>query len=263
MLALLAQLESVLGDPGANAVRAVAALEAHPEADIAVFPELFLSAYHLPDVTESARPAGCDELCLVAAAAAAVSTGVVIGFAERLEGGGVANAAACIDADGELVGVYRKTQLFGAEQAAFQAGRELNVVDLAGRAVGLLICFDVEFPEPARRLALAGAELLVTASANMDPFGDDHELASRARALENRLPHLYVNAVGTLGGNLLVGRSRAIGAAGDVLAEAPEHAEALLVVPVPTAGAEDDRVEYLRHLPDDLPVVVRGRTVRP
>jgi len=74
---------------------------------------------------------------------------------------------------------------------------------------------------------------------------------------------LYVNAVGTLGGNLLVGRSRAIGAAGDVLAEAPEHAEALLVVPVPTAGAEDDRVEYLRHLPDDLPVVVRGRTVRP
>src|SRR5436190_10734250 len=88
MLALLAQLESVFGDPGANAVRAVAALEAHPEADLAVFPELFLSAYHLPDVTESARPAGCDELCLVAAAAAAVSTGVVIGFAERLEGGG-------------------------------------------------------------------------------------------------------------------------------------------------------------------------------
>jgi (R)-amidase len=263
MLALLAQLESVPEDPGANAARAVAALEAHPAADLAVFPELFLSAYDLAGVAESARPAGCDELRLVAAAAAAVSTAVVIGFAERLDGGGVANAAACIDADGELVGVYRKTQLFGAEQAAFEAGRELNVVDLAGRAVGPLICFDVEFPEPARQLALAGAELLVTASANMEPFGDDHELASRARALENRLPHLYVNAVGTPGGNRLVGRSRAIGPGGDVLAEAPEHAEALLVVPVPTAGAEDDRVEYLRYLPDDLPVVLRRRTGRP
>ena len=49
-----------------------------------------------------------------------------------------------------------------------------------------------------RALALAGAELLVTASANMEPFGPDHEIATRARALENRLPHVYVNAIGTI-----------------------------------------------------------------
>jgi (R)-amidase len=263
MLALLAQLESVAGDLAANAARAAEAIGSHPEADIAVFPELFLGGYDLGALAESARPAACEELQAVAAAAARASTAVVIGFAERLDGGGLANAAACIDADGELAHVYRKTHLFGAEQAAFEPGRELSVVDLASTAVGPLICFDVEFPEPARRLALAGAELLVTASANMEPFGDDHELASRARALENRLPHLYVNAVGTLAGNRFVGRSRAIGPGGEILVEAPEDAEALLLVGIPGPGTADERVDYLRHLADPLPVVLRGRTVRP
>jgi predicted amidohydrolase len=53
--ALLAQLESVLKDPAANAARAAEALAAHPEADIAVFPELFLSAYDLRALDETAR----------------------------------------------------------------------------------------------------------------------------------------------------------------------------------------------------------------
>ena len=59
-----------------------------------------------------------------------------------------------------------------------------------------MICFDVEFPEVARSLAKAGANLLVTVSANMDPFGRDHDVFATARALENGVPHLYVNQVG-------------------------------------------------------------------
>jgi (R)-amidase len=95
-----------------------------------------------------------------------------------------------------------------------------------------LICYDIEFPEPARELAAAGAELLVTASANMAPFGPDHERATRERALENRLPHLYTNGVGAIGGLRLVGGSRSVDAAGTVLADAGFAEENLLVVPV-------------------------------
>ena len=62
--------------------------------------------------------------------------------------------------------------------------------------------------------------LLVTASANMAPFGPDHEVATRVRAAENHLPHLYVNGVGTIGGLRLVGGSRSVDASGTVLAEA-------------------------------------------
>jgi (R)-amidase len=253
--ALLAQLASTPGDTGANAARAVSAIAAHPDVELAVFPELFLGGYDLRLLETTARPVDCPELAAIAAAAASAATAVVVGFAERTADGRIANSLACFDADGSLAGVYRKLQLFDAEAQAFEPGVDLRVVQLAGTRVGLLTCFDVEFPELARALACAGAELLVTPSANMHPFTLDHELASRARALENRLPHLYVNAVGSPNGLRLVGHSRSIDAAGVVLADAPSEDETLLVVTVGSAGGGDDRVDYLRHLPRALHVV--------
>ena len=232
MRALLAQLASVPGQTEANAARVVEILGAHRDVEIAVFPELFLGGYDLSQVGQSARSPDSPELQSIAAAAAAASTAVVVGFAERAEDGSFFNSVACIDRDGSLAGLYRKRRLFGSEPDAFQAGDEHRVVRLAGLAVGPLICFDVEFPEPARELAAAGAELLVTASANMAPFGPDHEAATRARALENRLPHLYTNGVGAIGGFQLVGGSRSLDASGVVLAEAGSDEEALLVVPI-------------------------------
>ena len=256
MHALLAQLASVQGHPPANAERAVEELTARPEVEIAVFPELFLSGYDLSLLDQTALALDCPELRAVANAAQVASTAVVVGFAERCAGGSFANSVACIDADGSLAGVYRKTQLFGAERRVFRPGDALRIVRLAGVNVGPLICFDVEFPEPARQLARAGAELLITASANMDPFVADHEIATRARALENRVPHLYANAVGTVGSTRFVGHSRSVAATGDVLSAAASTEEALLVAPVGTAGTDDERVDYLRQLRHDLDVAV-------
>jgi len=230
--ALLAQLASIPGETQANAERAVKALGDHPEVNIAVFPELYLGGYDLSLAPESACAPDSPELRAIAAAAAATSTAVVVGFAERAEDGSLFNSVACIDRDGSLAGVYRKTRLFGAEPDVFEAGDEQRLVRLAGLDVGPLICFDIEFPEPARELAAAGAELLVTSSANMAPFGPDHERATRERALENRLPHLYANGVGAIGGLRLVGGSRSVDASGAVLAEAGSDGESLLVVPV-------------------------------
>ncbi|HEV3407651.1 MAG TPA: nitrilase-related carbon-nitrogen hydrolase, partial [Gaiellaceae bacterium] len=225
------------------------------DADLAVFPELFLSGYSLREVVRAARAAGGAELAAVADAARAASTAVVVGFVERTADG-VANSVACIERDGTLRCVYRKVQLFGAETDAFVPGRELVVVELAGRRVAPLICFDVEFPELARRLAVAGADLLVTASANMEPFYADHDVATRARALENRIPHLYANLVGSSGPLRFVGGSRSIGPGGDVLTEAAHTREEVLVASVAPAGADDERVDYVRQLPQDVPVVV-------
>ena len=232
MHALLAQLASVAGETQANAERAVETLGAHPEVEIAVFPELFLGDYDLALVPQSARAPDCPELGAIAHAAAAVSTAVVVGFAERAEDGTLFNSVACIDSDGSLAGVYRKTRLFGAEPDVFEPGDTLDVVRLAGLDVGPMICFDIEFPEPARVLAAAGAELLVTASANMAPFGPDHERATRERAVENHVPHLYANGIGEIGGFQLVGGSRSVEASGAVLADAGFAQENLLVVPV-------------------------------
>src|SRR5207253_1895643 len=166
-------MASVPGSPNVNAERAAAVLAAHPDAEIAVFPELFLGGYDLSRLADSARPADSAELRTVAEAAAALSTAVVVGFAERNADGTFSNSVACIDRD---------------------------------------------------------------------------------RALENRLPHLYVNGVGTIGGLRLVGLSRSVGPAGDVLAEAGAEEE-LLVAPVARPGADDERVDYLRHLPDPLDII--------
>jgi predicted amidohydrolase len=83
-----------------------------------------------------------------------------------------------------------------------------------------MICFDVEFPEVARTLARRGADMLVTISANMEPFGPDHDTAARAQALENGLPHLYVNLVGEVDPNRFTGNSQVVDLEGRVLLRA-------------------------------------------
>jgi predicted amidohydrolase len=252
--ALLAQMTCRIGDVEGNAARAVAAIREHPEADLAIFPELYLSGYTYRELGELARDPECNELRAVAAAAAEAATAVVIGFAERTSRG-VANSVACIDESGALAGVYRKTMLFESEaEAGFLEGEELLVVELAGRRVAPLICFDIEFPEPARQVTLAGADLLVTASANMDPFYIDHAVGAVARAHENRLPHLYSNLVGSGDGLVFVGASRSIAPTGEILVEASRDRQELLLVPVAELGGFDERTNYPKYVRPARPV---------
>jgi predicted amidohydrolase len=243
--AALAQLSSVPGDSEANARRAATLLADYPAVDLAVFPELFLVGYDLSRVEEIALPVDCEEVRIAAAAAAEARTAVVIGFAERVSRGRVANSAALISADGVVAGIYRKTHLFGDERRVFVAGDHLLLVRLGETLVAPLVCFDLEFPEPARRLVGVGAELLVTISANMAPFYEDHLLLGRSRALENRVPHLYVNRVGEEDGLRFVGGSRSIAADGAVLSELAHADEDVLVAPVGSAGVDDERLDYL------------------
>jgi predicted amidohydrolase len=167
---------------------------------------------------------------------------------------------ACFDTDGSVAGVYRKVNLFPPEgDAGFLLGEEFVVVELAGRRVGPLICFDIEFPEPGRELALAGVDLLVTASANMDPYYLDHAVGCVARAHENRLPHLYANMVGEGEGLVFVGASRVVAPTGEVVVEASRDREELLVVDVPEAVGYDEHTAYPGLVRKNIPVRVLDR----
>jgi predicted amidohydrolase len=226
-----------------------AAVARHPAA-LVVFPELALNGYDLADVARHALQPDGAELGAVAAAAREARSRVVVGFAERVDGG-VANSAACFDADGTLAGVYRKTHLFGGERRTFVAGTGLQPIAVGGTALGVMVCFDVEFPEVARTLARRGAELLVTISANMDPFGDDHDLLVRSRALESHLPHVYVNRTGTQGRWAFVGRTQAVRHDGSVIARL-EGEPGELAVDVELGGGFDERVDYVAQLRPEL-----------
>src|SRR5918999_2653513 len=251
----LAQLSPHLREPEANIDTMRRVVAQHPEADLIAFPELFLSGYTVTDVDELAVRQDAPELESLADVAREHSTALIVGAAERVSDG-VANSAICVDERGDLVAVYRKVQLYGGDESdAFVAGDELLVVELCGVKVGLMICFDVEFPEVARALARAGAELLVTISANMEPFGNDHAVFTSARALENGLPHAYVNQVGPGDKNLtFVGGSTVVSPDGEIYAQAGSLEEELLGVRLLPAKS-NLREDYLSQLRSPMPSV--------
>jgi predicted amidohydrolase len=255
LIVALAQLSPTLRESEANIETMRKVVDECPEADLIVFPELYLSGYVLDGVEELAvRPEG-PELQSIANIARENSTALVFGAPERVEGE-VANSAFCVDERGTIAAVYRKVQLYkGDESAAFVAGDELLVVELRRIKIGLMICFDVEFPEVARVLAQAGADLFVTISANMEPFGNDHAVFCSARAIENGLPHVYVNQVGSAGTLNFVGGSTLVSADGEIRAQASSSEEKIPTVTLLLPARSSVREDYLKELRSPMPTV--------
>ena len=254
----LAQLSPHLRETKANVDTMRRVVAEHPEADLVIFPELFLSGYTTTGVEELAVRVDGPEFGSLADVARENSTALIVGAAERV-GGGVANSAVCVDERGDVAAVYRKVQVYGGKESdAFVAGDELLVVELCGVKTGLMICFDVEFPELARALARAGAELLVTISANMEPFGNDHAVFASARALENGLTHAYVNQVGPgERGLIFTGGSKIVSPDGQTFARGDSSREAVLDAKLSLPMKSNAREDYLSQLRSPLPEVRR------
>lgn len=150
------RLSPTLGDVAANLAMVRRALAA-VSADVVVLPELVTSGY----VFSSAEEAAACAISPDALASWGESGAIVIGgFCERGDDGRLYNSAAVVDASGVLA-VYRKTHLWDRERLIFTPGSELPpVLDTRFGRIGVLVCYDLEFPEMPRTLALRGAELL-------------------------------------------------------------------------------------------------------
>lgn len=176
-------------------------------ARLIAFPELFPTGYDRAAVV--ATPSGeASQGVLEWAAhlAQELDAYLVVPFPEWVHDR-VFNAAALIDPAGRVQGIYRKAFLYGWEQELFRPGRDFPLFSVNGVAVGLLICYDAEFPEPARRLVLQGAELLVVPSVWSRGAGWRWAIQLPARALDNTVYLLGVNAAGEdgCGGSILLG----------------------------------------------------------
>jgi deaminated glutathione amidase len=171
------------------------------------------------------------------------------------------NTTLLFDPAGERVAVYRKIHLYDVEiagrvsyqESRFVApGSETVVTDVGGVPTGLSICYDLRFPELYRRLAIAGAKILVVPAAFMMHTGRDHwEVLLRARAIENQC---YVVAAGQIGdhepGRTCFGRSMIIDPWGTVLAQAPD------AVGIVTADVDLGRLDTIRA---ELPSLANRR----
>ncbi|MEN1884044.1 carbon-nitrogen hydrolase family protein [Streptomyces mirabilis] len=182
-------------------------------AGLVAAPEMFLTGYAIGDgIARLAEPADGDSADAVAEIATRHGVAVVYGYPER-EGETVYNSAQLISADGTRLANYRKTHLFGCfERDHFTPGEQPVVqADLNGLRVGLMICYDVEFPENVRAHALAGTDLLVVPTAQMHPFQFVAESVVPVRAFENQMYVAYVNRVGPEGEFEFVGLSTLAG----------------------------------------------------
>jgi predicted amidohydrolase len=160
--------------------------------------------------------------------AATLAVHLVLGTYERGEPEGVVyNTAVLIGPDGAVLGTYRKTHPYCTESVDgggwVTAGDEAVVVETSLGRIGMIICFDGDFPELARVEAVLGAEVIVRPSALLRP-ADIWELTNRARAYDNHVFVIGANATGIdPAGVLYFGNSMIVGPVGQVLARAASH----------------------------------------
>ncbi|WP_394788304.1 carbon-nitrogen hydrolase family protein [Rhodoferax sp.] len=244
-LALL-QCPSQPGDVLANLQRLdhAAAEAAAAGAQLLVTPEMFLTGYNIGSAKATVlaeRPDG-PRAQAVAAIARQHQIAIVFGHPEHDDAGRIYNAAQCVDAQGQPLGGYRKTHLFGElDRAMFSPGPgDEPLFDFHGWQLGLLICYDVEFPENTRRLALAGADLVVVPTANMQGFDFVAEHLVPTRAYENQLYVAYANFCGTEGDLAYNGLSCVAAPDGSGLQQAGREAT-LLLADVTRAGLATGR----------------------
>lgn len=213
-------------------------------AQLLVCPEMFLTGYNIGSEAVSRLAQARDGMAAARVAAIAQSAGIAIlyGYPERGIDDQVYNAVQLIDARGHSLCNYRKTHLFGElDKAMFVAGSdEFPVVELNGWRLGLLVCYDVEFPENTRRLALAGAELILVPTANMEPYDFICEVTVRARAFENQGYLIYANYCGNEGDIRYCGLSSVCAPDGSLAAIA-ERAETLLFATLDPARVRASR----------------------
>lgn len=212
-------------------------------AGLVVTSEMFLTGYAIgDDIARLAEPADGDSADAVADIATRHGVAIAYGYPEREAGPGegegsqadgaarVFNSVQLISADGARLANYRKTHLFGCfEHDHFTPGDQPVVqAELDGLRVGLMICYDVEFPENVRAHALIGTDLLLVPTAQMHPFQFVAESVVPVRAFENQMYVAYVNRTGPEGEFEFVGLSTLAGPDGVARARAGRGEELVL-----------------------------------
>jgi predicted amidohydrolase len=203
---------------------AVARQAVEAGAGLLVLPEMYLTGYHIgaDAVAALAEPVAGPSANRAAEIARSAGIALLYGYPERGEDGRIYNAALLIDRDGRRLANHRKTHLFGeVDRGAFSPGEgEPTIAELDGIRLGILICYDVEFPEAVRLLALDGADLVVVPTALMAPYDFIARSLVPVRAYENQIFLAYANRTGSERDFTYLGQSCITGPDGADLARA-------------------------------------------
>jgi len=223
---------------------------ASADARLLLCPEMFMSGYAVPHLYAQYAEARDGAFAKgVAEIAKSTGTAIAYGYPEAADGV-IYNAAQCIDADGTTIAHHRKLVIPpGLEIGCFADGDGLTLFELDGIRFGILICYDVEFPEATRATAMAGAQVILAPTALASQWGVVAHCMIPTRSFENGVYLLYANHAGTEGEVSYLGASCIIGPDGKELARAGSDAQIITAdVDLARVEAAQARLPYHRDL---------------
>lgn len=255
----LLQMNINLGQPESNLAHASSLVEKamKNEPDILVLPEMWNTGYDLEHLEELTDRDG--EPCARAMGQLANKYGVniVAGSVADKRAGKTANTAYVFNRRGEEISRYSKVHLFGLmkEGEFLTRGDTRSNFYLDQICCGIIICYDLRFPELSRALALDGIKILFVPAQWPNPRMHPWRTLLLARAIENQMFVVGVNRVGEEGKTHFFGHSMVVGPQGEILAEGSEREEILCVEINPR---ETDKVRrYMTCFKDRAPEVYR------
>ncbi len=224
------QMKPRLGEAEENLVKMsemISRIASQQRIDLIVFPELVTSGYELGlRFTELAQRVPGPTVNLMAQRANEYGIYIAFGMVTKEKVESVLyNSAILVGPDGELVDVYNKIHLKGEERMAFREGYKLPVAETEVGNIGMMIGYDLAFPEVARSLALDGAEVLVCLANWEAGQIDEWKTYVRSRAYENSV---YVAAANRVGEDVTLnfgGESMVVGPRGQIYASLADETD--------------------------------------
>jgi predicted amidohydrolase len=204
--------------------------------DLIVFPELITTGYEVgPRFPELAQRVPGPTVNLIAQRAGELGVHVAVGMVTKEKVESILyDTAVLIGPDGDLIGQYNKIHLRGEERIAFRPGYRLDVFETGIGTIGMMIGWDLAFPEVARGLVLEGAELLVACANWEQPNEEEWLTYIKARAYENAVFVAAANRVGEEPSYTFCGQSTIVGPRGKVYASIKSPPEAPRPISAPS-----------------------------
>jgi len=242
------QMKPELGQMEDNLVKIsefIARIATEQPVDLIVFPELVTTGYEVgPRFPHLAQRVPGPTVNLIAQRASEFGVHVAFGMVTKEKVESILyNTAVLVGPDGDLIGQHHKVHLQGEERIAFRAGYRLSVFETAFGAVGMMVGWDLAFPEVARSLVLEGAELLVVCANWEQPRADEWRVYLLARAYENAVFVAAANRVGEDPSYTFFGQSGIAGPRGKVYASVDEPVEGYAVARIDLEEVRHHREE--------------------
>ncbi|BBH19670.1 hydrolase [Paenibacillus baekrokdamisoli] len=229
----LIQMHVDAGNPDANFERLAAklneAVQGPVKPDLIMLPEMWNTGYALEQINELADEEGERTKKLLSAFSFKHQVQIVAGSIAEKRKDGVYNTIFAFDEQGEIHADYSKIHLFRLmdEEKHLQSGEKLGELHISGIEAGMMICYDIRFPELARKLALNGAKMLFVPAQWPNPRLHHWRTLLMARAIENQMFVIACNRCGTSSSSTFFGHSMILDPWGEIIAEAGEGEEIL------------------------------------